>query len=476
MKILKKSFLIFVAFTMIFCLFSCQGSPKTDSSQSSNEDTESSDTKDEVSESSATNGSTETERTLITDTIPVTLYKIPRFSGAVYSSSYPSGSGIKQLYYVAADATKIDSYVEELSSIGFKKAEDNSINQNRFITCHGENGLIHISYLAHNKTMTVMLDSLQGSVYKEAEPEYTKVTDTTLAVMSLDYDSEDSDASGMSYVITLEDGRYIIIDGGYRYKSVGARDAFILYNYLKDNNKREDGKIIIAAWIFTHDHSDHHGAFSEFATTYSSTTELQYYVQNFGDKSRYDQQPSGWLDTGIPNDLIANYYKNAKKIVPHTGQKLTFCNTTFEIMCTQESHTPKKMQWVNDASIILRMEANGVKTLFLADAEEQTTKLLTDMYGNTIKSDVMQIAHHGFSGGSVSLYKNVAPAWSLWPTNQKCFEQRTTGAGNGNAQEQNKWARENTICYVGDGDIEMLKFIGGDSKISVSTYKPNYNN
>ena len=463
MKTLKKIFLILLTLSMISATASCSGQSPQDQSE---RDTENPDT------------STATEATegikYDTSSGPVTLDAIPKFADASYAASYPSGKGIKQLYYTSAKLDKIDEYISALGELGYKKTEDNSINGNRFVTCYGENGLIHITYLNHNKSLTVILDSLEGSVYKETEPEYVKITDTSLAVISLDYDSEDTDASGMSYVITLEDGRYVIIDGGYN-KSTGARDQNILFNYLKDNNKRKDGKIVIAAWIFTHDHSDHHGAFSGFCQDYSSEVELQYYVQNFGDKSRYKQQPSGWLDTGIPNDLIATYFKNAKKIVPHTGQKLTFCNTAFEIICTQENHVPNKMEWVNDASIIFRMNANGVKTLFLADAEAQTTNLLGKMYADSIKSDIMQIAHHGYSGGSIALYQNVDPNWTLWPTNQTCFDQRTTGKGNGTAQSQNQWAAKNTTCYVADGDIEILTFVGGESKISVSSYTPNKN-
>ena len=130
------------------------------------------------------------------------------------------------------------------------------------------------------------------------------------------------------------------------------------------------------------------------------------------------------------------------------------------------------MEYINDSSIILRMTANGVKTLFLADAEAQTTNLLNNMYGSTLKSDIMQIAHHGFSGGSTALYQKVAPKWTLWPTSQECFNQRTNGGGNGNAQAQNKWARQNSTCYVGDDNIEILTFVGGSSKISVTTCAP----
>lgn len=86
-----------------------------------------------------------------------------------------------------ASASSINSFVTELSYLGYKKTEDNSIGGNRFVTCYGECGVVHISYLASKKSVTVILDSLKNSVYKTSEPSYTKVTDTSLALMSIDY-------------------------------------------------------------------------------------------------------------------------------------------------------------------------------------------------------------------------------------------------------------------------------------------------
>ena len=453
---------------------------------SSSNTTETSNSTETSTQKESTNMTETSEQTtppiINTDDVPLT--DIPKFTGGRYSKTYNIGSGISQLFYLSVDKETIDAYVAQISAYGYEKSEENTINENRFITCYGKNGLIHLSYLNHNRTLSVILDPLSDSIYKNSEPKYQKVTDTSLAVMSLDYENTEAtvsenihDASGMSYVVTLEDARYVILDGGYWHKSSdgASRDACALYNFLKDNNKRPDGKIVIAAWIFTHDHSDHHGAFTTFCDYgYADNVELQYYIQNFGDKSRYKQQPSGWLDSGIP-DLIKSKFKDAKKIIPHTGQKITFCNTTFELMSSHENLVPSLVEWVNDASLIFRMEANGTKTLFLADAEAQTTRTLVSMYDTSISSDIMQVAHHGYSGGSVKLYKLVDPSWSLWPTSQNCFEERTTGGGNGNAQAQNKWVRDNTTCYVGDKDIEILTFIGGETKIATSTYSPNWN-
>lgn len=408
----------------------------------------------------------------------VALANLPNFTGGTLKNTYTIGTGITQKYYTGADKTKIKNYANQLSYLGYPITEENTRNGNLFLTCYGKGGVISFSYLRYNSSLSIVFDSLSTSVYKASEPTYKKVTDTSIAVMSLDYDCGTQtvsngkyDASGMSYVITLEDGRYVIFDGGYG--KTGSKDYINLFNYLKNNNKRPDKKIIIAAWIFTHDHSDHHGVFTPFTQNYASQVELQYYIQNCGEKSRFDQQPSGWVNGGLISHLIP-YYKNAKKIIPHTGQKITFCNTTFELMSTHENHAPDLVELVNDASLIFRMETKGVSALFLADTEAQTTSRLINMYGSTLKSDIMQIAHHGFSGGSVALYELINPTWSLWPTSQECFNQRTTGGGNGNAQTQNKWVRDHTTCYIGDGDMEILSIVGGTTKIKVTMVAPQW--
>lgn len=503
MKTLKSIFLLFLTAAISIGTVACSSStttPSPDESQNSEsqidstpttesgteEDASSNDISSETlnqEESTNTPESSDQPTPPINNTDDISLTDIPKFTGGKYSKTYNIGDETSQLYYTRVNKESIADYVSLLSSLGYEKVEENATNDNLFISCYGKNGLVHLSYLNYNKTLSVILDPLKNSVYKIAEPEYQKVTDTSLAIMSLDYENTEAtisenvhDASGMSYVVTLEDGRYVIFDGGYWHKSSNgaARDACALYNFLKDNNKRPDKKIVIAAWIFTHDHSDHHGAFSTFCDYgYADKVELQYYIQNFGDKSRYKQQPSGWLSSGIP-DLIKENFKDAKKITPHTGQKITFCNTTFELVSSHENHVPSLVEWVNDASLIFRMEANGIKTLFLADAEAQTTRSLVNIYDASIKSDIVQVAHHGYSGGSINFYKLVAPSYSLWSTSQSCFEERTTGGGNGNAQAQNQWLRENTTCYVGDGDIEILTFIGGTAKITTEKYSPNW--
>ena len=61
----------------------------------------------------------------------------------------------------------------------------------------------------------------------------------------------------MTYIITLEDGSFIVIDGG----SNGGSNVELLHKKLQELNKRE-GTPVIAAWYLTHIHQDHCPAFS----------------------------------------------------------------------------------------------------------------------------------------------------------------------------------------------------------------------
>ena len=69
-------------------------------------------------------------------------------------------------------------------------------------------------------------------------------------------------SSGMSYVVQLNDGRFILIDGGENFDVDGER----LYRYLVD--KSQDENPVIACWLFTHGHKDHIFLAAEFMEVY----------------------------------------------------------------------------------------------------------------------------------------------------------------------------------------------------------------
>ena len=401
------------------------------------------------------------------------LVGLPEFVGGTYQGAYECGNETVQLYYTMVNTTKIDGYINDLARAGFAKKEDRIVEGNRFVTCVGEDGLVHLTYLHKNRTMTVISDSLTTHVYKDSEPAYGKITETTLAVSSLDFSHREVlDGNGMSYVITLEDGRFVIIDGGYE------QDNHLLYNYLVDNNKRSDGKIVIAAWIFTHSHADHYGAHKSFTATYANKVQVEYFVANTGTAAIYGGDHDTYLEIDLPK-AVAKHYPGAKIIKPHTGQILKFCNVEFEILHTIEDYVPGMMYSENNATMVFRATINGQKILFMGDGEQDLSKRVLNHYGTYLKSDFLQVNHHGYSGGRVDLFRVVDPTYSMWTTSQKAFVKRVSGVKYewiGDALESNKYLYDKLgadHCFVADGQVEQITF-AADKSINVTYYTPVY--
>ena len=55
--------------------------------------------------------------------------------------------------------------------------------------------------------------------------------------------------------------------------------------------------------------------------------------------------------------------------------------------------------------------------LALADATHTVSTKLQDTYGSLLKSDIVQLAHHGTHPGHASLYTKINASVLLWPSN-----------------------------------------------------------
>ena len=387
------------------------------------------------------------------------LLDIPEFKGGIYSGVYEYGNGNMQMIYTEAEAEQIDSYVASLTAAGFAVKEESSIGKNRSVTCVGESGLVHINYFNYNDSVSIVTDTLEKTAYKDAEPDYEKVTDTTLAVMSLDYSHRDeNDGNGESYVVILEDGRYVIFDGGYNYDAAG------LYQFLLDNNKRTDGKVVIAAWFISHAHGDHYGCFRQFAADYKEKVTVENIVASPGVSTMYSNGYDDYLEKELPK--VASEIYKCKLIRPHTGQTLTFCNVDFQVLYTAEDYALcygyGTITSENNASLVIRMSANGQTVLFTNDAEKRVSELLCETYGEALKSDIFQMNHHGVGGCIKRLCEYADPEYAIWTTNQKSFELRIANEiGGVDAHESNVYLFQKLgpqKCLVADGATKLITF------------------
>ena len=71
----------------------------------------------------------------------------------------------------------------------------------------------------------------------------------------------------------------------------------------------------------------------------------------------------------------------------------------------------------NNAGIVYKLYVNGRSILFLGDmGYEGGNRLLADVGAEALKSDIVQMAHHGQNGVGQAVYQAIDPSICLWPT------------------------------------------------------------
>lgn len=257
-------------------------------------------------------------------------------------------------------------------------------------------------------------------------------------------------AKGMSYVIQLRDGSFIVMDGG----AYNAEDMQYLYNLLLEKTP-VNRRIAIAAWMFTHPHYDHIELASYFMQKYRLDVDIQSFLYQFPDCKKlgapYPGEERVIEDVRLLGESMASYYPDAVIYTIHTGEKYCFNGAEIEILFTAEDVFPDKFHSYNDASAAWRVEFdNGTTFLVLGDCVSYTCKKMADMYGDYLKSDILQLAHHGLLGGDKKLYQLVDPKICFWATPKERFlgdwpdEKYHYCLGEGPC-DYNAWIRDSSI-------------------------------
>jgi len=350
---------------------------------------------------------------------------IPAFEGGELGGVMAGLNTCYQLYYPESTEEQYKAYRTKLEGAGYKLHQDNQIGNNQFATYYNDTNMIYICYAKNLSAIRIVTEQMKDVTLPTLnDSNYTKVTDTTFTMMDLDYEAGNF---GNAFIITLEDGSFIIHDGG----ADAGEDMVELYNTLQKLNKRKDGKIHIAAWIISHEHWDHFKNFYDFCVNYKPTVILDEIVYNVASLSvNYNSWNPG---TYIKN----NYLMNLKNMTGcdlvkiHTGQKHAIRNLTIECLYTHEDLFPTLLHTFNDSCIVTRFTIGGQTMTILGDIEDDASAVMTKMYAaKDIKTDILQVAHHGW-GATTPLYNMFKPTVLVWPTDANNFASQTAGTSSG---------------------------------------------
>ncbi len=220
---------------------------------------------------------------------------------------------------------------------------------------------------------------------------------------------------GNSYVIKTKNNKLIVIDGG----GVHFNDRGYLYEELQRISNKEVPEI--EAWFLSHPHDDHVTEFTYLVNETSNKIIIKNVYFNLPSKAFMNSSESGKYSY-IIDDIKAAYdklygagsYDAIKGKNAFEGDVITIDGIKFEILMTvtdAENETN-----INDTTMVFRATIDGQTVLFLGDAYVHEGKRLLDKYGNSLKSDVVQMAHHGQAGVREDVYKAIRPSVCLWPS------------------------------------------------------------
>ena len=352
------------------------------------------------------------------------------------------GQGHTLQYVPKTEWCALNAYLETLRQRGFRAVFENEVCGNYYATYASDTDYAHLYYIPDTRTARIISAPLENGLalpdFKPKESSNLSFPSTvTQSVLDYYYYDENDPASrsdgnfGACYIVTLDDGSLLVYDGGGRW---GKNDVERIWGLLSERGTRnKDGKIVIAAWIITHEHVDHFWCMHHVILRHREELVL---------KSLYC--------TPITRELLVgrakgDHYVESPDAIPklrsavggfdlirmHTGQVFYVRNVRVEVLCTPEDIFPEhadRFYDFNDTTTVTRLTVNGKTFLNLGDAYHVASGVMVTLWGNSLKSDYCTLAHHGWGGCTRSLYDHVLPSSVFVPFSKRWIDRILTDA------------------------------------------------
>ena len=329
----------------------------------------------------------------------------------VFDGVYDCGEGNCAWSFSSTVETEYLVFLQALEEKGFQLYTQNTIGKSRFATYLKEGEAVHTAWY-HTANECRIVYGPKGYIPSTIPPIYTEVV--TPSIAQLARNGVYFTAPGLSLVLQLPDGSFIIVDGG----SAEDEDEVALLNYLKNNKPFSDSRPRVT-WMFTHAHTDHMMLANSFLSHYADEIELETVCYNFPDfeSVKMECEPLDWSIRLVSElkAILAAKYPNTQHYIYHTGNKLLLPGCEIDFLHTHEDFWTRGFRWVNHTCAVWQMTVQGKKLLILGDIMEKQCDFLADTYGDAIRPDILQATHHGYNGGTLKLYQLVDPGICLWP-------------------------------------------------------------
>lgn len=375
---------------------------------------------------------------------------------------YDVGEGNFAYNLPNADKALVKLLSERLTQIGFQSYFSNRIGPSRFETFVDADLFVHVIYHAAISTLRVVygpkayLPSTTPPIYERKVKSTITQTQIQMSDNSIVCDSisgvitANRGAPGMSYLLQIADGRFVMIDGGncdgyvtpavlnergdfVVSEKIKTEDAKHLYDTMCSMMPEGFEKPTVAAWLITHAHGDHMGLPIQFFKTYAGQVNVELLAFNFLNPE-LDFAP--WV-----LNYIKDFQTSAVACDPtvqtwtlHTGQKLLLPDCTIEVLFTAEDFkcTGNPLGDFNNLSAVFRITIGNTVFMVLGDTYPISQAIMRDAYRDNLKCDILQISHHGFDGSGTARgwYESMDPKICFWACDEFRFRKDKRNLGN----------------------------------------------
>lgn len=335
-------------------------------------------------------------------------YEIPGYPGGMIEDFSLLGDNYTQVTIYDTDTEMYDAYATRLEADGYTLYSENEIDGNLYSTYTKGEAMLYYYYCPNSGDARVIIAEDVPLPSLEA-PAYTKVCEPAYIALAI-YDENgkiSGDAQGA--IIRFEDGSFMVYDGGNKNTYQAKHIYETLAKYAPDSKN-----IVVRAWMFSHFHGDHTGAFQKFASLYKNSKYLtvESFIYNFCNTAEQTQTISAGQMTNTDSSV-----KLMGADIPVykclTGQIYRFPGMDMEILATMSDFIPQVIGYEaadadldkgdgNTMTVVSRLITSEGKTCMLTgDATNIVLDGMVDRYSKAyLETDIVTTPHHAHNRNS----------------------------------------------------------------------------
>lgn len=210
----------------------------------------------------------------------------------------------------------------------------------------------------------------------------------------------------MGFVLITKQNNAIVIDGGRPEDMPHLKEIV--------------GSRHISAWILTHAHNDHiSGLVSEFKNNGARDFDIERIYYNFPplslidkhDVPDYDYHKAELLEMLPAFGEVLPCFADKTHIVKQ-GDSITVDEVKIDFIYSY--HEGLYANIMNDSSLVFKVTTENKTVLFLGDIGPDAGDVLFRESRHLLKSDIVQMAHHGHMNPGFEVYAEIMPDTCLW--------------------------------------------------------------